>query len=556
MVLPGWLKGRRDEQIRRRRVGTLAAERLEVRAMLATVSAGEFTRPAGLPPATEPTAYFDVTTGELELDPAGLNLSLFNFTYNTTATNITGATPGPFRYPYGTVQQAVSTADQARTLPAGGWSLVTTFPARVAGAITLTNTATLATSGPNSASTNGWFNKPWSFGSVVDPQALTVAEARRNFVSITTTDAGLGPGRGLFHYTVHGAVGNKYGPVIVVASGGQAPTTSIVGMAGDEIVVSRTTGSALTNSTVGTLPAGVTWVNHVSGDFDGDGRTDVASQTDAGAWWVTTTPAAGTASPRPWATLAVFQFATVGDFNADGRDDIAVRNEANGSWRVLTSTGAEFTSSRFGRWNAELTWSNVLAGDFNSDGRDDIVGQRSDGAWVVAASTGTSFASTVWTFLSIGQFGTVGDFNADGRDDVAVRNANNGSWRVLSSSGTSFTPLKFGSWDPAASWSNVRAGDFNGDGRTDLLGQRADGTWFVSTSGASGFTTSGWTVLSIGQFTTVGDFNADGLDDVAVRNPSNGAWRLLAGNGSSFTSTKLGDWPTATAWSRAFAARA
>jgi hypothetical protein len=198
-----------EERGRGRRPGTLAAERLEARAMLATVSAGAFTRPAGLPPATEPTAYFDVTTGELELDPVGLNLSLFNFTYNTTATNITGASPGPFRYPLGTVQQAVSTADQARTLPAGGWSLVTTFPARVAGAITLTNTATLATSGPNSASTNGWFNKPWSFGSVVDPQALTVAEARRNFVSITSTDAGLGPGRGLFHYTVHGAVGNK-----------------------------------------------------------------------------------------------------------------------------------------------------------------------------------------------------------------------------------------------------------------------------------------------------------------------------------------------------------
>jgi hypothetical protein len=545
-----------EERGRGRRPGTLAAERLEARAMLATVSAGAFTRPAGLPPATEPTAYFDVTTGELELDPVGLNLSLFNFTYNTTATNITGASPGPFRYPLGTVQQAVSTADQARTLPAGGWSLVTTFPARVAGAITLTNTATLATSGPNSASTNGWFNKPWSFGSVIDPQALTVAEARRNFVSITSTDAGLGPGRGLFHYTVHGAVGNKYGPVIVVASGGQAPTPSIVGMAGDEILVSRTTGSSLTNSEVGTLPAGVTWVNHVSGDFNADGRTDVASQTDAGGWWVTTTPASGPASPRLWATLSAFQFPTVGDFDADGRDDIAIRNEANGSWRVLTSTGSEFTSSRFGRWNAELTWSNVLAGDFNNDGRDDVVGQRSDGAWVVAASTGTSFTSTVWTFLSIGQFGTVGDFNADGRDDVAVRNANNGSWRVLSSSGTGFTPLKFGSWDAASSWSNVRAGDFNGDGRTDLLGQRADGTWFVSTSGASGFTTAGWTVLAIGQFATVGDFNADGLDDVAVRNPANGAWRLLSGNGTSFTATKLGDWPSAKAWSRAFAARA
>lgn len=532
-------------------------ERLEPRAMMAVVSPGPFTRPAGLPAATEPTAYFDVTTGELELDPVGLNLALFNFTYNTEAVNISGATPGPFQYPYGTVQDAVSTADQAKTIPAGAWSLLTTFPARLAGAITLTNTPTLATSGPNSASTNGWFNKPWSFGSVIAPGSLTVAEAQRNFVSITTTDAGLGPGRGLFQYTVHGVIGSRYGSVVVVASRDPATASnSVIGMAGDEIVVSRSTGSTFATTPLGTLPADATWVNHVSGDFDGDGRTDVASQTNAGAWWVTTNPVSGPAAPRLWSTLAVFQFATVGDFNADGRDDIAVRNEANGSWRVLTSDGSEFSSSRFGRWNALLTWNNVLAGDFNADGRDDLVGQRSDGAWVVASSTGTAFVSTVQAFFSTGQFGTVGDFNGDGRDDVAVRNAANGSWRVLVSSGSQLTPVKFGVWDPTATWANVRPGDFNGDGRTDLVGQRADGTWFVSLSNGTAFTTSAWIALAVGQFTTVGDFNGDGLDDVAVRNPANGGWRVMASSGSSFTSTKFGDWPTTKAWARAFAAHA
>jgi hypothetical protein len=70
------------------------------------------------------------------------------------------------------------------------------------------------------------------------------------------------------------------------------------------------------------------------------------------------------------------------------------------------------------------------------------------------------------------------------------------------------------------------------------------------------FSTSAWAALRIGQFATVGDFNSDGLDDVAVRNSTSGIWRVMTSSGSAFTSSKFGSWPTAKAWSRAFAARA
>jgi peptidyl-prolyl cis-trans isomerase A (cyclophilin A) len=336
---------------------------------------------------------------------------------------------------------------------------------------------------------------------------------------------------------------------------GTPQPNAIIGLTDGELIVSRAAGGTFATSTPVPLPAGETWANSVVGDFDGDGLTDTATQTSAGVWWVTRTTAAGTATPTQWAALAIYQFPTVGDFNADGRDDLAVRNAANGSWQVLTSTGTGFSPSRFGRWNNELTWTNVFAADFTGDGRDDLVGQRSDSAWVVAASTGTAFASTVWTFFSSGEFGTVGDFNADGRADVAVRNAANGAWRVLTSSGSSFTAVKFGTWTTDMTWSNVRAGDFDGDGRTDLVGQRADGAWHVARSTGSSFTTTIWSYLSSGQFATVGDFNSDGRSDVAVRNQANGAWRLLASSGATFASTKAGDWPTGKAWNKAFAAR-
>lgn len=543
---------------RRDRAADRPVERLEPRSMLTAAPGIEFSRPVGMPAATEPTAYFDVATGELQIDPAGRNLSLVNFTYNTEVANISGSSPGPFVFPAGTILNAVSTASTKKTLPIGNWSIVTTFPARLAGAVTLSNTPTLATSGANTASTNGWFNKPWNFGVVVAPNSLTIAEAERNLIAVDTSkDVGLGVGRDLFHYTEFGVVGQFYGQVMVYASPDPATgPNAILGMAGDEIVVSRAGSTGFATSSLAPLPAGGTWVNSVAGDFDGDGRTDVASQTAAGAWWVTTNPSSGPSATTAWGSLAASQFATVGDYNGDHRDDIAVRDPSDGSWQVLTSSGTAFSSARFGRWNATLSWSNVLAGDFNGDGRDDVVGQRSDGAWVVAASTGTSFASTVWAWFSVGQFGTVGDYNGDGRDDVAVRNPNNGSWRVLTSNGTVFAPLKFGVWDATTTWSNVRGGDFNGDGRSDLVGQRADGAWVVAISSGTAFTSSTWTFLSVGQFVTVGDFNADGRDDVAVRNPANGAWRLLSSTGTAFTSVKAGDWPTGKAWSRAFAARA
>jgi peptidyl-prolyl cis-trans isomerase A (cyclophilin A) len=342
---------------------------------------------------------------------------------------------------------------------------------------------------------------------------------------------------------------------VTVAAPAPLPVNAMIGMTDSELIISRAVGGAFVTSASLPLPAGETWVNSVAGDFDGDGLTDTAMQNSAGVWWVARTTAQGTATAAvPWAALAVYQFPTVGDFDADGRDDIAVRNETNGAWRVLMSTGSAFSSSRFGRWNATLTWGNVAAGDFNADGKDDLVGQRGDGAWVVAASTGTSFLSNIWAYFAVDQFGTVGDFDADGRDDVAVRNAANGAWRVLVSDGSTFTAVKFGAWATDTTWSNVRAGDFDGDGRTDLVGQRTDGSWQVSRSTGAAFETTVWAVLSSNQFATVGDFNADGRADVAVRNAANGGWRVLTSSGSAFSHARVGDWPTTTAWSRAFAA--
>ncbi len=238
---------------------------------------------------------------------------------------------------------------------------------------------------------------------------------------------------------------------------------AIVGLTENALVISRSMGDSFTNDPLATLPAGNTWLATFAGDFNADGRTDVVSQAANGGWWVTLTPAFGAAAPPAlWGTLrttVTWQFATVGDFNGDGRSDVAVRNAESGIWRVLGSTGSAFTNTQFGTWPSNIAWQNVRAGDFNGDGRTDLVGQRAgDGVWSVSLSTGTAFTTSAWGVLRTTvawQFATVGDFNGDGRSDVAVRNAESGIWRVLGSTGSAFTNTQFGTWSTARVWSQA-----------------------------------------------------------------------------------------------------
>jgi len=50
-----------------------------------------------------------------------------------------------------------------------------------------------------------------------------------------------------------------------------------------------------------------------------------------------------------------------GDFNGDGRTDIAGRVPSTGAWRVAQSTGSAFTIATFATWTTAKTWTSALA---------------------------------------------------------------------------------------------------------------------------------------------------------------------------------------------------
>ncbi len=223
----------------------------------------------------------------------------------------------------------------------------------------------------------------------------------------------------------------------------------------------------------------------------------------------------------------------VGDFNGDGLTDIAGRTDA-GAWHVGINDGAgNYNLTVWGNWTADATagWHDVTVADVNGDGCDDIIGIDSQNKFFVAVSNAISFNTTQWGSLGAGYVAhTVGDFNGDTYADVANLHSN-GTWWVSESTGSTFVLDNYGSIQAQATadWRNIMSGDFNGDNIDDVLMQTGTGQWWIGDgrSATDGrFTVhfaNRWNPNGYAQY-HIGDFNGDGRDDLAGRTTTNQWW--------------------------------
>jgi hypothetical protein len=240
----------------------------------------------------------------------------------------------------------------------------------------------------------------------------------------------------------------------------------------------------------------------------------------------------------------------IGDFNGDGRDDIATFTRGfTCDVYVATSTIASFIGTGVKWHDAFACLDSIPAtGDFNGDGRDDIVsfsrGSSCDAT--VALSQGSSFGpATKWhdMFSCGSEIPMTGDFNGDGKDDIVTfKRGYAGDVFVALSAGNTFVGTGF-NWtsDGPLTVALPAVGDVNGDGFDDIIsfwrGTSCDVLVNLNTGGSTFAQSAKWhDMLGCGnEIPGVGDFTGDGRDDVVAftRGGACDVWTAVS-TGSAF----------------------
>lgn len=242
--------------------------------------------------------------------------------------------------------------------------------------------------------------------------------------------------------------------------------------------------------------AGDIWLNNTC-DFDGDGRGDFLllklDATSKAAWSILRT-GTNTVQTTNWGDFSatVLDTLAIGDYDGDGRQDIAVFRRSTGVWYIIESS----TGVRIQPFGAVNDFPSV--GDYDGDGKTDLTvvrvetGQR---VWYINQSSNGVVRRVVW-----GASATDGvfffapfDIDGDGKQDIAVNRTVAGQrvFLVLRSSDSVQQNVTWG----AAPASTALFGDYDGDGKTDFVARQVIGgvmTWNILQSSDGAHRTVGW----------------------------------------------------------------
>ena len=224
------------------------------------------------------------------------------------------------------------------------------------------------------------------------------------------------------------------------------------------------------------FPAGTLPTSVAAGDFNGDGKPDIAV-TNQNGLTILLNNGTGFAPAASYTVGTNPQAVAAKDFNGDGKVDLVVVNQGSGTISVLLGNG-NGTFQAATSYPAGSNPRSVGVADFNGDGKADLAIVDSgfatgSGVSVLLGNGNGTFQSAM--FFAAGSVSlsvAVGDFNADGKPDLAVANEGSDNISVLlgNGNGTFQTAVNISLDLPGISVSptSLVAGDFNGDGHLDL----------------------------------------------------------------------------------------
>lgn len=224
------------------------------------------------------------------------------------------------------------------------------------------------------------------------------------------------------------------------------------------------------------------------------------------------------------------------DFDGDGKTDVTLFDSSLARWFTY-----DFYSGVLNQYDIGSPGDSQVVGDYDGDGMSDFAvcyDKREPRVkmWQISYSTYGPKGDISWGIP--GDITVPADYDGDGRTDIAVFRPDSGVWYLRLSNDNSTRVEKFG----YASDKLVPA-DYDGDGQVDIAVMRPEvNEWYIHFSSDDSIHTIAWNVNSMkGDVMVPADYDGDGLADVAVYRNNGGFWIILETLSGNYRTAQFGN---------------